>query len=94
MILFSSDALSDVERIRTFLEIKNPQAAARALRAIWIALERAEASPKLGRLVKGTDIRQIIVRFGRHGYIVRYRAFAADGLIFVTRVWHGREGRE
>ena len=38
MILFSSDALSDIERVRNFLEIRNPQAAVRAMRAIWAAL--------------------------------------------------------
>jgi plasmid stabilization system protein ParE len=34
MILFASEALSDIERVRSFLEAKNPDAAARAMRAI------------------------------------------------------------
>ncbi len=34
MILFSSEAISDMERVRKFLDIKNPDAAARAVRAI------------------------------------------------------------
>jgi plasmid stabilization system protein ParE len=42
MILFSSEALSDIDRVRTFLEVRNPDAAVRALRAIWMALERVE----------------------------------------------------
>jgi toxin ParE1/3/4 len=41
-----------------------------------------------------TNIPQIVVRFGRHGYIVRYRILPPDNTIFVTRIWHGREARE
>ena len=49
MILFSPDAASDVERVREFLGINNPDAAKRALRTIFAALGRIEAFPDLGR---------------------------------------------
>ena len=39
------------------------------------------------------DIRQIVVRFGTSGYIVRYAALRDDGNILITRIWHGREAR-
>jgi hypothetical protein len=39
------------------------------------------------------DIRQIVVRFGASGYIVRYASLPADGDILITRIWHGREAR-
>jgi plasmid stabilization system protein ParE len=94
MILYSSDALSDIERVRNFLAIRNPQAAIRALRAIRLALGRVEAAPYIGKPTSDRDIRQIVVRFGRHGYIVRYRVLPPDEAIFVTRIWHGREARE
>jgi plasmid stabilization system protein ParE len=92
MILLSSEALSDFERVREFLHVKNPDAAARAVRAIWAALERAEHFPEIGKRVEDGRIRQIIVRFGRRGYIVRYRTQPGD-VIFVTRIWHGLEAR-
>ena len=38
MILLSPDAVEDVERLRTFLDQKNPDAARRALAAIWTAI--------------------------------------------------------
>lgn len=38
-------------------------------------------------------IRQIVVRFGASGYIVRYAVLPADGNILITRIWHGREDR-
>jgi plasmid stabilization system protein ParE len=94
MILYSSDAVSDINRVRNFLEIRNPQAAIRAIRAIRSALARVEATPYLGKPTKQPDIRQIVVRFGRYGYIVRYRILPPDQAIFVTRIWHGREARE
>jgi toxin ParE1/3/4 len=48
MIHFSPDAADDLERVREFLDINNPDAAKRALRTIFAALERIEAFPDLG----------------------------------------------
>jgi plasmid stabilization system protein ParE len=42
MILLSPDALEDVERLRTFLDQTNPDAARRALVLIWTAIERLQ----------------------------------------------------
>ncbi|MEA2729968.1 MAG: hypothetical protein QOF70_4443 [Acetobacteraceae bacterium] len=38
------------------------------------------------------DIRQIVVRFGASGYIVRYAILSGDGDILITRIWHGHPG--
>jgi toxin ParE1/3/4 len=93
MILLSPDATLDVERVRTFLEAKNPDAAKRALATIWSALEKVQVFPGLGRPTEDSEIRQIVVQFGSSAYIVRYRPDASSN-IFVTRIWHGREARE
>jgi plasmid stabilization system protein ParE len=94
MILFSSDAVLDVDRLRNFLEARNPEAAKRALRKIWRALELAEHLPDLGRATEDPDIRQLTVPFGGGAYIVRYRNFPDKQTVFVTRLWHSREQRE
>jgi len=39
------------------------------------------------------NIRQIVIRFGTSGYIVRYAITADSGDVLVTRIWHGREAR-
>jgi toxin ParE1/3/4 len=39
------------------------------------------------------DIRQIVIRFGASGYIVRYAILPETADVLVTRLWHGREAR-
>ena len=92
MILLSADAVDDIERLRSFLDRNNTDAARRALALIWSAIERLREFPDLGVPTEDSDIRQVVVRFGASGYIVRY-ASLPDGNILITRIWHGREAR-
>jgi plasmid stabilization system protein ParE len=93
MILLSSDAVLDVERLRTFFDQNNPDAARRALALIWTAIDRLQEFPAMGTPTKYAGIRQIVVRFGASGYIVRYNVRTETKDILVTRIWHGREAR-
>jgi toxin ParE1/3/4 len=93
MIVFSPAAVEDIERLRGFLEQKSPVAAQRAMAAILIAIERLTEFPNLGMSTGDVDIRQIVVRFGASGYIVRYAVMAESEDILITRIWHGREIR-
>lgn len=94
MIHLSPDAASDLERVREFLDVNNPEAAKRALRTIFMALERVEEFPDLGRPTEDADIRQIVIPFGAAGYIVRYTILPENGGVLVLRLWHGREARK
>ena len=93
MILLSPDAVEDVERLRSFLDQNNPDAARRALASIWTAIDRLQEFLDLGTTTEDADIRQIVVRFGSSGYIVRYAALPRTSDILITRIWHGREAR-
>jgi toxin ParE1/3/4 len=93
MISFSPDAIADVERLRTFLDETNPGAARRAVAAIFMAIERLQEFPELGIITADADLRQIVVRFGAAGYIVRYAVLVKTADIFITRIWHSREAR-
>jgi plasmid stabilization system protein ParE len=93
MIVLSPDAIEDIERLRSFLEQKSPDAARRAMAAIFAAIERLTEFPNLGMSTGDADIRQIVIRFGASGYIVRYAVFAESKDILITRIWHGRETR-
>lgn len=92
MIFLSPGAVADIERLREFLNEKSPDAARRALDAIWRAFEMLQTFPKLGRATEDREIRQIIVRFGAIGYIARYTTLP-KGEILILRIWHGRETR-
>jgi plasmid stabilization system protein ParE len=39
------------------------------------------------------DIRQIVIRFGASGYIIRYTILHETADVLITRIWHGREVR-
>ena len=47
----------------------------------------------MGMPTGDADIRQIVVRFGSSGYIVRYAVLPGEDTILITRIWHGREAR-
>jgi hypothetical protein len=47
----------------------------------------------MGISTKDTRIRQIVIRFGASGYIVRYNVRADTNDILIMRIWHGREAR-
>jgi toxin ParE1/3/4 len=93
MILFSSEAISDVERLPSFLASRSRDAAERAVKTMLAALERVEQFPELGRPTDDPEIREIVVRFGATGYIIRYCVLPDDRSILVLRLWHGREAR-
>jgi toxin ParE1/3/4 len=48
--------------------------------------------PALGIRTRDADVRQIVIRFGASGYVVRYVAEANNDIV-ITRIWHGREAR-
>ena len=93
MILLSPAVLEDFERLRSFLGAANPDAATRALGLIWKAIDQLSEFPSLGKPTQEDGIRQIVIRFGSSGYIVRYVIVAESGDILITRLWHGREER-
>ena len=84
-------ARRDLGRLEAFLIGKNPRAAKQAAAAIVSAIfsleEFAERCPRLA----DSEIRELVVSYGRDGYVVHYRI---DGqLIHVARIFHGKEDR-
>lgn len=89
--MFSNTALRDLERLRTFLRVKNLQAARRAVVRIMQGLQALEQYPELGHTVENRpeDYRELVIPFGKDGYIAAYR-YAGDSLV-VLGVLHQRE---
>jgi plasmid stabilization system protein ParE len=86
MIAFAPEAISDMQWLYEFLKSENPGAAQRAMSAIWQKLELAEAMPALGMRTHSPFIRQILVHFGKRGYVARYTIRESDGAMIVLRV--------
>jgi toxin ParE1/3/4 len=54
-------------------------------------IEQLQAFPDRGSWTDDDDIRQIVIRFGVSGYVVRYAVMPETRDILITRIWHGRE---
>ncbi|MBV8976608.1 MAG: type II toxin-antitoxin system RelE/ParE family toxin [Alphaproteobacteria bacterium] len=94
MIVFAPEAISDVRRLYDFLNPLNPDAALRAMAAIWSKLQLVETMPALGYRTRRPRIRQVRIHFGKRGYVARYTIRESDGALVVLRLWHGREFRQ
>jgi plasmid stabilization system protein ParE len=90
-IIYSSKALADVKRLRSFLAVKNPRAAGAASEAIAEAFNLLAQFPEAGRPVLSDPpgYRDLFIEFGNSGYIARYRYDGRD--VFVLAIKHGRE---
>jgi plasmid stabilization system protein ParE len=87
----SARARADLVRLRAWLIDKDTEAADRAIRAIVDGLDRLERFPLLAPKAKGSDLRDLQIRFGAYGYVARY-GIRGDRVI-VARIFHGREDR-
>ena len=87
-------AAADFGRLRDFLADKNPDAARQAVAALVAAVESLQVFPERGRPSGVRNVRELIVSFGRSGYVLRYAYSAAADEVIVLRIWHGREARE
>jgi len=86
-VIISPIALRDIERLREFLRQKHPEAAARAAQAIIKTLLTLEQHPQIGRPVEGSigAMRELLIPFGRNGYVARYVYEGADVEIVAIR---------
>lgn len=82
-------ALRDLERLQAFLRSKNPAAAKRAAAAIIKALKTLTHQPQIGRLVENTEWRELLVSFGKSGYVALYRH--DDDTVTVLALRHQKE---
>lgn len=88
-IVYSKEAVVDLERLREFIARHDPAAASRYARKLLDGVSNLQAQPLLGHVVPPAPdpehIRDLIIG----DYIVRYAILAAD--ILILRIWHHRE---
>jgi addiction module RelE/StbE family toxin len=89
-LIYSEQALDDLERVAEFLAKDDPAAAGATAPLITQALEVLEAHPLIGRTTDG-ELRELIISRGRSGYIALYEYHAAADRIIVHGIRHQRE---
>ncbi len=86
-LIWSPQALLDVQRLYRFLAPKNQDAAKRAVSAIRNGVNVLSLQPAMGRPVPDMDdeFRDWIIDFGDSGYVARYRLYANNLIILAVR---------
>ncbi len=87
----SARALRDLDRLPDFLSIANPSASDRVRQLLLDGLASLTEFPARNPNVSRTSLRELSLRFGKNGYVIRYRVSAEE--VFVTRLLHTRERR-
>jgi plasmid stabilization system protein ParE len=90
-LIWSPQALLDVQRLYRHLAGQNIDAAQRAVKAIRQAVKVLGQQPGIGRPVEDVqhEFREWVVDFGDSGYVARYRVSADEVVILAVR--HQRE---
>lgn len=89
-VVYSARSLAHLERAFQFLRDDNPQAAVDAVAAIQTAVDALAAHPLLGRRVQG-DIRELVISYGRTGYVALYRFVVGRDEVRILAIRHQRE---
>jgi plasmid stabilization system protein ParE len=90
-VIYTADALDDLIRLHRFLRDKSENAADKARGEIRSGIARIAQAPMGHRPVDGhPNLRDLVVRFGANGYIVRYRYIVGSDIV-ILRIRHQRE---
>lgn len=89
-LIYTAQALSDLERLTDFLVDTDPAAAAATVDLITEALQILHNHPLIGRPAE-QDLRELVISRGRTGYVALYSVEAAVDTVLVLAVRHQRE---
>jgi addiction module RelE/StbE family toxin len=89
IIVYTDDAVDDLKRLKDFIDVHNPAAAARIARKLVEKIDMLSDHPKLGAPVNMApdpeSLRDMV--FGK--YVVRYSVHSHT--VVILRVWHSLE---
>ena len=89
-VVYSANAVDNIERALQFLREKNPDVAIASAAAVRSAVENLAAHPLIGRRVEG-DLRELVISYGATGYIALYRFDIQRDQVRVLALRHQRE---
>jgi plasmid stabilization system protein ParE len=92
VIVFADEALADLERIFEFNAERDPATALEHIDKVRSAVLVLEAHPQIGRPInRGDALRELVISYGKTGYIALYEYSPMENLIRVVAVRHQRE---
>ena len=91
-IQFTADAINDLERLRAFIEPKNPHAARRVAAELLDGIENLAIFPDIGLPVQRAPNPNLIRDLFVGNHTIRYRR--NEQSIIVLRIWHGKESEK
>jgi plasmid stabilization system protein ParE len=91
-IRFTAEAIDDLERLRAFVEPKNPHAARRIAAEILDGIENLAVFPEMGLPVSQAPVPESIRDLFVGNYAIRY--LKDERSIIVLRIWHGKESEK
>lgn len=90
-VVYSRKALSDLERaFQSLDDLGATEAALKAVAAIRSAVVMLSSHPLIGRIATG-DYRELVISFGRSGYVALYRYLPAVDRVRILAIKHQRE---
>ena len=89
-VIYSENALENIERAFKFLSETDVYAAAAALGAIHSSISVLAAHPMIGRSTDG-PLRELVISFGRTGYVALYRFRPERDEVRILAIRHQRE---
>jgi len=88
-ISYSLESIRDLIRLREFIEVKNPDAAARIASKLLAGIDNLKVFPRMGLPVAHSPDPDVIRDLFISKYTVRYLLHSQD--IFILRMWHEKE---
>jgi plasmid stabilization system protein ParE len=89
-VVYSANALDNIERAKQLLRDKTPEVAVASAAVIRSAVENLASHPLTGRRVEG-DLRELVISYGATGYIALYRFYIQRDQVRVLALRHQRE---
>ena len=89
-IVYSRNAIANLEHAFAFLLEQDQQAAVASAAAIREAVGMLARHPLIGRRIEG-ELRELVISFGKTGYVALYRFLPAQDQIRILAVRHQRE---
>ena len=90
-LVYTQEAVDDLQRLREFIEIHNPIAAAQIAQTIVTGIEKLKQFPRIGIEVRQAPDPDVIRDLILGEYIIRY--LLHDDSIYILRLWHHKEER-